>query len=123
MKFTLKNKSGENIMNLMRQARYHLHSQSKDGSHLSFTRSVGSSAYPRFHIYLKENKESGEISCILHLDQKRPIYKGASHAHNADYEGRVVEKEAERIKKSLKLYLNCDKNSVERGVGNEKKCY
>ena len=37
----------------------------------------------------------------LHLDQKRPIYKGAP-AHAGEYDGEIVSKEAERIKEILK---------------------
>jgi len=68
---------------------------------MAFTHSLTGNSYPRFHIYLKENKETGEIIINLHLDQKKPIYKGAP-AHSAEYEGEVVEKETERIKNVLK---------------------
>lgn len=52
--------------------------------------------YPRFHIYMKRNEEEFEIN--LHLDQKMASYEG-SHSHSGEYEGDLVEKEAERIKK------------------------
>jgi hypothetical protein len=55
--------------------------------------------YPRFHVYLKQNGENYNFS--LHLDQKAPIYSG-THAHNGEYEGPVVEVEADRIKETLK---------------------
>ena len=54
--------------------------------------------YPRFHIYLKIKEEN--LIFNLHLDQKRPIYKG-SPAHAGEYEGETVGKEAERIKQAL----------------------
>ena len=37
----------------------------------------------------------------LHLDQKRPVYRGTS-AHGGEYEGEVVEQEAARIISILK---------------------
>ena len=98
MKFVLKNTSGKNIINLMREIGYHYQGTNKEKAELTFTHSLGPNSYPRFHIYLKENKETGEITINLHLDQKKPSYEGAP-AHSAEYEGEVVEKEAERIKK------------------------
>ena len=97
MKFTIKNEAGENIVNLMRRVGYHFDGTDKEKSKLSFVHPIGSNLFPRFHIYLKENKEAKEIKIDLHLDQKKPIYKGAP-AHSAEYKGEVVKKEAERIK-------------------------
>ncbi len=51
--------------------------------------------YPRFHIYLVETPEI--LTFSIHLDQKKPVYEGAT-AHNGDYEGEVVEEEVQRIK-------------------------
>ena len=62
---------------------------------LSFVREIGGLRYPRFHIYLDQDKDNIVIN--LHLDQKKPRYKGAK-AHNAEYDGKVVEDEAERLK-------------------------
>ena len=64
-----------------------------------FIRPLERSGYPRFHLYLKINKD--EVVFDLHLDQKRPTYKG-SPAHAGEYEGKVVENEAERIKQILR---------------------
>ena len=44
--------------------------------------------------------ENENLIFNLHLDQKRPIYKGVT-AHSGEYEGEVVEEEAERFKKIL----------------------
>lgn len=71
------------------------------GLQLSFVRPLERSGYPRFHIYLDVKKETKEIVFNLHLDQRRTVYKGAP-AHAGEYEGIVVEKEAERIKQILK---------------------
>ncbi len=54
--------------------------------------------YPRFHIYLKEEKDVFNFS--IHLDQKKPIYEGSS-AHNGEYESDVVREEVARIKSIL----------------------
>lgn len=100
MKFVIKNISGENVINLMRRISYHYQGIGKEKSELTFVHPLGSDPYPRFHIYLKENKETREIFINLHLDQKKPIYKAAI-AHSGEYEGEVIEKEAERIKEVL----------------------
>jgi len=92
MEFIIRN-TGENIINLMRKIGYLFQKENQ------FVRPLERNDYPRFHLYIKENKE--EIILNLHLDQKRPVYKTA-HDHAAEYEGRVVETEAQRIKQILK---------------------
>lgn len=92
MKFAIKN-TGENTTNLMRKIGYLFQRENQ------FIRPLERSDYPRFHLYIKENKE--EIILNLHLDQKRPVYKTA-HNHAAEYEGKVVEAEAQRIKQILR---------------------
>ena len=56
----------------------------------SFARRLGTGSYPRFHVYIKDR----DIN--LHLDQKQASYEGYG-AHSGEYEGEVVEREAERI--------------------------
>ena len=92
MKIRIKN-SGENTINLMRKIGYLFQKENQ------FVKPLERSDYPRFHLYIKENKE--EIILNLHLDQKRPVYKTA-HDHAAEYEGKVVETEAQRIKQILR---------------------
>lgn len=92
MKFTIKNTSGDNIINLAREIGYYFQNE-------SFVRPLERSGYPRFHLYIEENNNG--LIFNLHLDQKRPVYKEA-HDHAAEYEGKVVENEAERIKQILK---------------------
>ena len=92
MKISIKN-TGENTINLMRKIGYLAQRENQ------FVKPLERGGYPRFHLYIKENKE--EITLDLHLDQKRPVYKTA-HDHAAEYEGKVVETEAERIKQALK---------------------
>lgn len=88
----------ENIYTLLRRLGYHFERAS--GEEFVFSRIIGGrSGYPRFHLYI-QMKESGNALFHLHLDQKKPIYKGAK-AHGGEYEGKVIEAEVERIKQSL----------------------
>jgi len=100
MKFTLKGPFGENVYNLMRKIGYHFLKKDEKSGELNFVHPIGGDAYPRFHIYLK--KEGEDLIFNLHLDQKRPIYKGTT-AHSGEYSGEIVEKERKRIKKILKI--------------------
>lgn len=100
MKFVVKNISGENATNLMRRVGYYYQGIDKEKSELIFIRPLEISGYPRFHLYIKESPESQELIFNLHLDQKRPIYKGVA-AHAGEYEGKVVEQETQRIKQTL----------------------
>ncbi len=90
---------GENLLNLARKIGYFFLKQERD--ELSFIKPLERSGYPRFHLYLKQNSENREIIFNLHLDQKRPVYKNAP-AHSAEYESPLVEREAKRIKQTLK---------------------
>jgi len=97
MKFTIKGPFKENIYNLIREIGYHFLRKDEQNGELEFARPP--KGYPRFHLYLKIEGENPIFN--LHLDQKKPIYKGAP-AHAAEYEGEVVEQEAERIKQILR---------------------
>lgn len=90
-----------NMHSLMRQCGYFFERQ--QGEELVFTRilSAAKSGYPRFHAYVKIDNVSRETSINLHLDQKKPVYQGVA-AHSAEYEGEIVEKEAQRIKQIIK---------------------
>lgn len=61
----------------------------------SFVRHFGRNRYPRLHMYIHQNED--EIEFSLHLDQKQASYKG-SHAHNAEYDGDIVEQELLRLR-------------------------
>ena len=61
----------------------------------SYVRKTTRNNYPRFHIYIQEDEKT--IFFDLHLDQKQASYPGA-HAHNAEYDGEVVESEISRLK-------------------------
>jgi hypothetical protein len=97
MRFIIKNTSKESTTSLMRKVGYRFWDKIGEKGEIAFIRPLERGGYPRFHIYLKTNPETQELILNLHLDQRRPIYKGAP-AHSADYEGKVVEDEAERIK-------------------------
>ena len=84
----------------MRQCGYYFEGQDK--GELAFCRiiSASKSGYPRFHAYVKINSVARQTYINLHLDQKRPVYKTA-HDHAAEYEGNLIETEAERVKQIL----------------------
>ncbi|MDP2709409.1 MAG: hypothetical protein Q8O93_05220 [bacterium] len=89
----------ENILNqppesLLRQAGYNYLMDSRSGQE-SFVRPLNRGYYPRFHLYLE--RQNGQLALNLHLDQKQASYQGA-HAHNAEYDGELVEAEMARIK-------------------------
>ncbi len=73
---------------------------------ISIVRQVSGNDYPRFHLYIKKVDstidQSMGLSYLfkLHLDQKKPSYKGAK-GHSGEYDGSVVEGEASRIKNLL----------------------
>ena len=96
MKFRLQGPIKENIYGLMRKAGYHFQGKEMEKEELIFTRPKR--GYPRFHLYLKVGGEN--LIFNLHLDQKRPIYKGTT-AHSGEYDGEIVKKEAEGIKEIL----------------------
>ena len=87
-----------NIQTMMRDAGYRPEGQDQRSGELKFTKSITGAPYPHFHIYCKEQGEN--ISCNLHLDQKKPSYSGSS-AHSGEYDGALVETEVERITRLL----------------------
>ncbi len=96
MKFTIKGLLKENVYNLTRRIGYYFKRKDEEKGELIFVRPP--KGFPRFHLYLKT--KGNNLIFDLHLDQKKPVYKGAT-AHAAEYEGKVVEKEAKRIKQIL----------------------
>ncbi len=79
------------------------------GREFSIVRQLTGTDYPRFHLYIKEiasatprNDGTGKTLIFnLHLDQKKPSYEGA-RGHSGEYDGEIIESEAERIKSLLK---------------------
>lgn len=60
----------------------------------SYVRRLGPEFYPRLHAYPEETKAGLQIN--LHIDMKRASYEGFT-AHSGEYEGPLLDKEAERI--------------------------
>ena len=89
-----------NILSLMRQCGYYI--SKNNNNEIAFFRIISNSksGFPRFHAYIKKDEISQETIINLHLDQKKPVYKGSS-AHAAEYEGELVEKETERLSQIL----------------------
>ncbi len=96
MHFQIKNFT-ENFTDSMRSAGYHYDGADPKTKELRFYKSLSSGLYPRFHIYGTWQKESKILSLSLHLDQKAPVYQGAT-AHSGDYEGPVIDKETARLR-------------------------
>lgn len=102
MKFSVK-KPQDTILSLARKLGYM--PRGVVGKEFEFIRPLLGRDYPRFHLYVKEDKESDTLWLSLHLDQKKPSYKGSS-AHSGEYKGKLVEKEAERIKEIVEGNTN-----------------
>jgi len=66
----------------------------QNAGEFSVARKLTGNDYPRFHLYITQAGQ--DFTFKLHLDQKKPSYKGAT-GHSGDYDGPVVEREAERI--------------------------
>ncbi len=85
----------------LRRAGYALLTDRRSGQ-ISFARRLRRDFYPRFHVYFTFTDDQEEVVFNLHLDQKRPGYQGYSR-HNAEYDGEVVEREMDRLRKLLVL--------------------
>jgi hypothetical protein len=96
MRFVVKGPFRENIYSLMRKVGYHFQKKDEEKGELISVRPPR--GYPRFHLFLKVEKN--DLIFNLHLDQKKPIYEGAP-AHAGEYDSDVISKEAERIKQIL----------------------
>lgn len=96
MKFTVKGPFGENIYNLGRKIGYFFLREDREKKEFELARPAR--GYPRFHIFL--SVEKNDINFKLHLDQKKPVYKGLP-AHAGEYNTEIVLKEADRIKQVL----------------------
>lgn len=95
MRLTLDNNQlNEPIESLLRQAGY-VYLIDRNTGKESFVHSLNRGYYPRFHLYLEQ--QNNKIILNLHLDQKQASYAGAS-AHNAEYDGELIEQEIERLK-------------------------
>jgi len=103
MKFSI-NLSGKTLYTFMRECGYapafaprKPAAAGGGGQELAFHRFLAGRFYPKFHAYCALAKDSKTAIINLHLDQRRPSYKGL-HAHNAEHEGPLLDDEAVRIK-------------------------
>ena len=92
-----------NVLNTLRQCGYSFERHHAQSAEASATRDLAVGGFPRFHCYAKYD-ENKSIVINLHLDQKRPSYSGA-RAHGGEYEGEVVQREADRIRSALGISL------------------
>lgn len=97
MKIVIKN-IRHNAVNALRTCGYHFERQHADTGEISAALSLGAGGFPRFHAYARV--VGGDLQINLHLDQKRPVYKGAN-AHAGEYEGKLIDEEGARIKSIL----------------------
>lgn len=86
----------ENILTLMRSCGYAPEGADESTGELKWTKSLVGRRYPRFHVYSRVSPDNTKATLELHLDQKQPSYQG-SHAHSGEYDGPVVNTEAQRI--------------------------
>lgn len=93
MKFNISLKN-ENLANTMRTCGYAPDGLNLRTGELRFFRSLSGRRYPRFHLYTTQHGDN--VYMNLHIDQKQPSYQGTS-AHSGEYEGPLVENEAQRI--------------------------
>jgi hypothetical protein len=100
MRFNVENGRKWNKAMIARKIGYVYYKEDKKTGESTFIRRLGVGGYPRFHLYLKFGQKNHKLLFNLHLDQKRPVYKG-SKAHSGEHEGQTVDHEAEAIKKLL----------------------
>ncbi len=86
-----------NIPSLMREIGYKPLKYTQEGE-LNCVRTLAGHDYPRFHIYLREDKNI--LTFNIHLDQKKPSYDGTA-AHGGEYDSETVKDEVERIKEII----------------------
>lgn len=86
-----------NLHSLMRNLGYAPEGQDPRTGELKFSKALGYSRYPRFHLYIEMADDKSKAFFNLHLDQKQPSYGGTA-AHSGEYKGELVENEAGRIK-------------------------
>lgn len=86
----------KNILMLMRSCGYAPEGKDESTGELKWTRPLMGRRYPRFHVYSRISPDNTKAILELHLDQKQPSYEG-SHAHSGEYDGSVIDREAQRI--------------------------
>jgi hypothetical protein len=110
----------QNIMMFMRRAGYHEFNDPNTGQ-TSYIRRLTEVFYPRYHVYIDQDRDN-RVFINLHLDQKKPSYAGA-HAHSAEYDGEVVEREGRRLEGLIKNQINNQGQAAPRPDNEEKKSF
>lgn len=93
----------ENLRIFMRRAGYAELVYSDSGK-TSYTKRLSRDNYPRFHVYINEDKDLNK-SIDLHLDQKKPSYAGSS-AHSGEYDSDIVMQEGSRLQGLIKNQMD-----------------
>lgn len=96
MNFEINNNKRNNVAMLARKIGYRYLRKDEKTKEIVFIRVLGGGGYPRFHLFLKSDLADDVLFFDLHLDQKKPVYKGA-HAHAAEYDTVIVKDESKRI--------------------------
>jgi len=104
----------ENLRVFLRRSGYGEFNDPNTGK-ASYTKRLTRDYYPRFHIYIEQDKNN-KTFFNLHLDQKKASYPGSS-AHNAEYEGEVVEREGKRIEGLIKNQIDNQNQKPEEKKG------
>lgn len=87
----------QNLLSIMRKGGYAPTLQTNPEEE-EYSKTLMGRRYPRFHIYASVLPEEKKAFLSLHLDQKQPSYQGVA-AHGGEYEGPLLEVEAQRIKR------------------------
>lgn len=93
MQIVISKQKVPNPEQFIRRCGYGLTMDRRSG-HKSYVKRFDRDLYPRFHVYIDDKSENWQFN--LHLDQRQTVYEGAT-AHNGEYDGTNVEREASRI--------------------------
>lgn len=91
----------DNFVLLMRRCGYAPDGTDERTGELRFVRGSG---YPRFHMYCFVQEKERKALCNLHLDQKKPSYRGV-FAHSGEYEGEIVQEEVKRLLAKIQMEM------------------
>ena len=82
---------------------------------ISYARSIHPGRfYPRFHIYIKQEKDREFVN--LHLDAKQPSYEGTSD-NSGEYDSPIVAEELEKIKMSSNRLISTAGEKSDQPIG------
>jgi hypothetical protein len=102
MEFKVKDK-GQTGLEIARQIGYFLQNPIADNDEYSLVREIRQGyRYPRFHIYLKRDRENNWLVINFHLDEDSHSHEGKRLRDNlGSHEDDSFEKEAGRVKNIL----------------------